>query len=158
VTLPKLESVEKLREIRERSASAELESSNRARDHAETSAMRFGKQLELRTMSVRERQSELYQDILNRPVSSSDLEFTRARVDTGSAELDHLAKQCNEANEAAIEAGAQADRAREKYAKLFRAHQKWTALVQSEAEKAQKAESFREELTIEDNYLSRTRR
>jgi hypothetical protein len=150
MTLTKLEAIEKLRETRERSATAELESSNRARDLAGARAAHFEEHLQIQSESVRVQQTQLYEEITGRHVSSEDLDKMRSRVDSRNAELDLLAEQCGKAKNAAINAGAEADRARVKHAKVFRAQQKWAALMKRETEKSQKAESHREELTIED--------
>ncbi len=157
MTPTNLEAIEKLREVRERSAQIALESSNQARDLAGAKATSFKDHLDTQTESVRAQQSQLYSEMVGKHVSSEDLETVRLTVDYKNAELGLLAEQYGNAKQAAIEAGAEADRARTKHARLYRAQQKWTALMSREAERSQQADNYREELTIEDTLRNRSK-
>ncbi len=155
MTPTKLEAIEKLREVRERSALSDLEGSNRARDLAGARAARFEEHLQIQTESVRAQQTELYKEMLGRHVSSEDLESIQVKVESKNADLSILSKECGNAQNAAANASAEADKARIKHAKVFRAQQKWGALMKREAERSQRAEAHREELTVEDSLRHR---
>jgi hypothetical protein len=150
MTLPKMEAVEKLREIRERSAFVELESSNRGRDLAQAAAASFEERLDIQTQHLRSQESEFYEQVIGNPVSLGDLEKMRSGVDSKDAEIGELAQRCSEARNVAASACDAARQARLKHAEVLRAHQKWLALLKHEVERVQKLAIHREELTLED--------
>lgn len=147
----KLEAIERLRETRERSASGELESSNRARDLAEATATGFEQHLQMETETVRAQQSQLYVDIIGKHLTSENLDEMRSRMDSKNAKLDLLAEQCGKAKSAAVSADEKANHAKARHAQTFRAKQKWAAVMKRDAERSQRSENHREELTIEDS-------
>jgi hypothetical protein len=148
----KLEAIEKLRETRERSAFGELESSNRAHDLAEATAAGFEKHLQIQTETVRAQQTQLYEEIIGKNLSSEDFDEMRSRVDSKNAKLDLLAEQCGKAKDAATSAGEIANNAKAKHVQVFRAKQKWAAVMKRDAERLQRSENHRDELAIEDSF------
>jgi hypothetical protein len=151
------EAIEKLRDIRERSASAELQGSNKARDLAEANAAHFEDNLQMQTATTRAEQLQLCEAMVGKQITASDLDEIRTRVESSNAELDHLSEQCDKAKDAAASAAATADQARIRHAKLFRDQQKWAAIVKRETEKSMRLEVHGEELVIEECLGSRAK-
>ena len=147
----KLEAIEKLREIREKTASTEVESSTRARDLAEATASGFEERLRMQTETVRAQETQVYEEIRGKVVSPEKFQDLHSRIESKNAKLDLFAEQCGKAKNAAASAGERAERAKAKYARVFRAKEKWGAIMKRETERSQKAEHYREELMIEDS-------
>ncbi|MBJ7533116.1 hypothetical protein JDN40_03180 [Rhodomicrobium vannielii ATCC 17100] len=152
MSFPALEAIEKLRELRERSALVELESSNRARDIADARADRFEAHLQVRSDAVKNEQARIYGELIDRQITSNELDDIHARVESKNADLRDLAEKAGQAKVEAETAGEKAEAARFRHMRLFKAQQKWAALMNRESQRLDRAEAERDDLVIEDSF------
>ncbi len=142
--------IERLREIRERSAFVALLGSNATRDSTAMAAMRFENHLLSQTAAQLASEAKLYEETLGKPLAPQELETVYSQIQRESSEIDALAQRCLELKDTAAKAASDAEEARLKHARLLQAQKKWAKLREYHSEKTQIEEVYREEIAFDD--------